>query len=102
MSPEEIPVPLRARARKLIQYRDRVLLPADELEPTTLQIVAQRPGRAEVRCLARYHAGYMSVIVLRCPSGFESEALELKKVLHKAYPRERIELEQDPVLPGPP
>jgi hypothetical protein len=99
MSPEEIRVPLRAHLRMMLRFRDRVRLPADELEPTTLRIVAHRPGRGEVRCLARYHAGYIATIVLRYPRGLENEARMLKKVLHEAYPLERIELEEDPALP---
>jgi hypothetical protein len=99
MSPEEIPVLLRARALMLLRFRDRVRLPANELEPTTLRIVARRGGRSEVRCLARYHAGYIAVIVLRHGSGLESEAMELRRVLQKAYPRERIEVEEDTAFP---
>jgi hypothetical protein len=85
--------------RMMLHFRDRVRLPANELEPTTLRILAQRQGRGEVRCLARYHAGYVAVILLRYPRGLEDEAQELKKALCAAYPRERIELEEKPPLP---
>jgi hypothetical protein len=98
MSPEEIPVPIRARIRMLFHFSDRVQLPEDELEPTTLRIVAQRDG-GEVRCLARYHAGYIAKIVLRYPHGLEKLALDLKKVLNKAYPLERVEIAEDPTVP---
>ena len=74
-------------------------LPDDEIEPTTLRLVAQREGRGEVRCLARYHDGYIAIIVLRYRSGLENDAAELKKVLHAAYPFERIELEEDTAAP---
>jgi hypothetical protein len=99
MGPEEIPVPLGARLRMMLRFRDRVRLLANELEPTTLRILAPRQGRGEVRCLARYHAGYVAVILLRYPCGLEDEARELKKALHAAYPREIIELEEKPPLP---
>ena len=95
-SPEEIPVPFGAWIRALLPFRDRLRLPANEFEPTTLRIVAQRPGHREVRCLACYHEGYIAVIVLRYPRGLQEEAVELRKALHAAYPRERIKLEEAP------
>ena len=96
MSPEEIPDPFGARIRALLRFPDRMRLPANEFEPTTLRIIAQRQGRGEVRCLARYHEGYVAVILLRYPRGLQEEAAILKKALHAAYPREKIELEENP------
>ena len=95
-SPEEIPVPFGARIRALLPFRDRVRLPANEFEPTTLRIVAQRLGHGEVRCLARYHEGYIAVIVLRYRHGLQEDAVKLRKALHAAYSHERIKLEEDP------
>jgi hypothetical protein len=94
MSPEESH-PFGARIRALLPFYDRVRLPANELEPSTLRIIAQRQGRGEVRCLARYHEGYIAVILLRYPRGLQEEAAKLRKALHAAYPRERIIFEED-------
>ncbi|MFO1498972.1 MAG: hypothetical protein U1G07_11370 [Verrucomicrobiota bacterium] len=96
-SPEEISVPLDMRLRaKLPFHQKTVSLPDDELEPTTLRIVVQRPGRGEVRCLARYHEGYLAIVVLRYQPGLQAEAAAVREVLRRAYPRERIKLEEDP------
>jgi hypothetical protein len=97
MSPEEIPVPIGARIWTVFPFRKRVRLPVNELEPTTLRIaVADRRGSGQVRCLARYHEGYVAVIVLRYPRGLQDEAAELGRGLRAAFPRERIELQADP------
>src|SRR6266498_4638978 len=53
MGPEEIPVPLRARIGSYLPGRDRIRLSPDEIEPTTLRIVARRSEHVPVRCLAR-------------------------------------------------